>query len=197
MAIRRFSTAEPGVKSNKFWDQDTAQGAVDIIRSETLTGNTISDVKFTNIPQTYQDLFFVVHGRSDFSGTEVLIQSYVNDDFSSLYSATKFEGDGSSNLSTRATSLAGFHLGYVLAGTSTANGFGTVVGNIADYTSSSKNKLALSRSATDRNGSGRTTLMAALYRSTSPVTILGIATYGVGNWVPGSIITLYGIKAGA
>ena len=168
-------------------------GAMVPIRSEALTGS-ISDVKFTSIPQTYQDLFFVVYGRSDYAAADVLVQSYVNDDFSSLYSTTRLEGDGANASSSRSTSNAGYALGYVPGGSATSGIFGSVTGHLLNYTGST-NKTVISRYAADRNGAGRTGFHVGLYRSTSPVTILGIATYGVGNWVAGSQITLYGIRA--
>jgi hypothetical protein len=169
-------------------------GAMVPIRSEALSGS-ISDVKFINIPQGYQDLYFVVYGRSDFAAVDVLVQSYVNDDFNSLYSSTRLEGDGANPSSYRTTANAGYALGYVPGGTSGTNVFGSLTGHILNYSNSSTFKTVISRSAADRNGAGRTNLNVGLYRSTSPVTILGIATYGVGNWVSGSRISLYGVRS--
>lgn len=169
-------------------------GSMVPIGSHTFSGST-SDIEFTNIPQTFQDLFFVVYGRSTFAANSVLIQSYVNNDFSSVYSTTRLEGDGTSSYSSRQTGNAGFHYGYIPSANSTAGAFGSITGHILNYASSTTFKSALSRSAEDRNGGGTTGLYISLYRSTAPITRLGIATYGVGNFVAGSQITLYGIRA--
>jgi hypothetical protein len=168
-------------------------GAMVPIGSQLLTGST-SDVTFVNIPQGYQDLYYVVFGRSDFSAVDVLIQSYVNNAFSS-YSTTFLQGDGSSATSFRTTGNAGYALGYVPGGSSTSGIFGSITGHILNYSNSSTFKTVISRSVSDRNGAGKSNLTAGLYRSTSPVTSFGIATYGVGNWVSGSRISLYGIRS--
>jgi hypothetical protein len=168
-------------------------GAIVPIGSTTFGGST-SDVEFTNIPQVYQDLFFVVYGRGTFGANEVLIQSYANNDFSSIYSTTRLDGDGSSATSSRTTGNSGFHFGYIPSANSTSGAFGSITGHILNYANSTTFKTSLTRYANDRNGAGNTGLYAGLYRSTAAITRLGIATYGVGNFVSGSTITLYGVR---
>lgn len=195
MAIRRFSTAEPGVKSNRFWDQDTAQGAMVPIATQIFVGTT-SDINFTNIPQTFQDLMIVVNGRSSFAANDVLIQSYLNGDFSATtYSNTRLEGDGASANSTRNANTGAVAVGHIPASSASVGVTGSIVYHIFNYTSSTTFKTTLSRWAADRNGAGRTGLFVTLWRNTNALTSVGVATYGLGN-LTGSV-TLYGIKAGA
>lgn len=169
-------------------------GAMVPIGSHTFSGST-SDIEFTNIPQTYQDLFFTVYGRATFAANDVLIQSYVNNDFSTIYSTTRLEGDGTNAYSNRQTGNSGLQYGYIPSANSTTGAFGSITGHILNYANSTTFKTALARHANDRNGGGTTGLYVGLYRSTAPITRLGIATYGVGNFVAGSQITLYGIRA--
>lgn len=169
-------------------------GAMVPIASTTFAGST-SDVEFTNIPQTFQDLYFVVYGRGTFAATQVLVQSYANNDFSTIYSTTRLEGDGTNAYSNRQTGNAGFQYGYIPSANGTAGAFGSITGHILNYKNSTTFKTAISRFADDRNGAGTTGLYVGLYRSTAPITRLGIATYGVGNFAAGSQITLYGIRA--
>jgi len=169
-------------------------GAMVLIASQTFAGST-SDVEFTNIPQTYQDLFYVVNGRGTFAANQVLIQSYANNDFASIYSTTRLDGDGANAQSSRQTGNAGFQFGYIPSANGTAGAFGSITGNILNYSNSTTSKTSISRFADDRNGGGSTGVYISLYRSTAPITRLGIATYGVGNFVSGTTVTLYGIRA--
>ncbi len=169
-------------------------GAMVPIASQTFAGGT-SDINFTNIPQTYQDLFVVVNGRGDYAGTEVLIQSYVNGDFATVYSRTTLTGDGTSPGSERFTAQSGLQFGWIPAANATAGVFGSITAHILNYSNSSTFKTCIGRTAGDRNGTGRVSLTAALYRGTAAITSLGVATYGVGNFVSGTTITLYGIRA--
>ena len=168
-------------------------GAMVPIASVTFTGST-SDFNFTNIPQGYQDLLFVIYGRSDYASNDVLIQSYINGNFASNYSDTTLEGDGTSAYSSRDTNYGAVKIGFLPGGNSTSGIFGSMEYHILNYANSSTYKSTLSRSASDRNGSGKTGLFVSLWRSTAAITSVGVATYGVGNFVSGSTVTLYGVR---
>lgn len=164
------------------------------IATHTFSGST-SDVEFTSIPSTYTDIIAVINGRGAYSAGTVLIQSYLNNDFTTIYSMTTLRGTGSSASSTRSTGFSGLPLGYIPGATATAGMFGTIVAHYQNYANSNTFKTVLSRG---NNTDGQTAAVDAtvgLYRSTSAITRIGIATYGVGNFVSGSTVTIYGVKS--
>lgn len=191
------ATGVGGLKSFNNFNTDYGDfGAYQRIATKLMDGTT-SDINFTNIPQIYQDLFIVVYGRSDYAANDVLIQSYINGDFTStIYSQTRLEGDGASAYSTRTANTGAVACGYIPAGSSTAGIFGSITYHILNYTNTSTYKTTLTRAASDRNGAGRTSLYVNTYRSTAAITSVGVATYGIGNYVSGSRVSLYGIRAG-
>lgn len=190
MAIRRFSTAEPGVKSNRFWDQDTAQGAMVPINSVNVS--TTGSVTLSNIPNTFQDLMLVVSARTDSSSlTSALLR--FNGDTSSVYSSTLLLGNGASPLTERYSNESFNRIGYAIGSSQLASTFASQVIHILDYANTSRFKTIVSRDASDTNGSGIAQLAAALWRNTAAITSITYAT----SIVPGSTVTLYGIKAGA
>lgn len=195
MAIRRFSTAEPGVKSNRFWDQDTQQGAMVPIGSFTANGTQQSAI-FTNIPQIYQHLYIVTNLRSQNGSAQDSYQIQVNNTVD-IYGDTWMRTDGTSATSHRDVSpYYGTPIGNCPSSTATAGVLNSGTAHVFNYASSTSFKTILSRSANDRNGAGDTSLVAAVIRTTSPITVLHVFTSG-SNMFPGSNVSLYGIKAGA
>jgi hypothetical protein len=193
MAIRRFSTAEPGVKSNRFWDQDTQQGAIVPI-TQIVANSPSSGFSFGSFPTWAQDLRFVVQSRN--TGTNGNMNIYFNADVGSgNYSTTFFQGDGSSATSSRNTSQNYFTPTVSAVSTDTTGLFSTLTIDILNW-QSSVFKTILWRYAGDKNGSGTTRLDVSLWRSTSAVTNFTFAP-SASTFAPGSIATLYGIKAGA
>lgn len=191
MAIRRLSTARPGVKSNQFWDQDTAQGAMEPIASSPLGFGAID---FTNIPQTYRDLVVVAQVRGTNAGADEYLLAQFNGS-STGHSWTYLSSDGASASSSR-NSPGGiapgyFYVGLMPGGNATPGLFSTTVMHIGNYTSTIMNKTAVWKFVCDRNGSGQTSIGAALFASTSAITrIILLGSNGTNG-----IATLYGIKA--
>jgi len=168
-------------------------GSVVPLASYVADGTTYG-ATFTNIPQVYQDLFVVVNGRGAYAANTVLIQANINNTFGSNGSQTELKGDGSSATSTRLTNQGGVALGYLPAANATASVFGSMEIHILNYANSTTNKTTLCRYASDYNGAGVTGLTVGLQRPTTAITLLEVATYGVGNLVSGSRISLYGIR---
>jgi hypothetical protein len=195
MAIRRFSTAEPGVKSNKFWDQDTAQGAIEPIATVTFTGTTNTTFQFTSIPQTYQDLMMVVSARN--TTTAITVSQIIpqfNNDGTTNYSYTALRGNGSSATSFRNTNANFTYGGSTPSGNATAGAFGSIVFHILNYKNTTTFKTLIERSAADLNGSGEVDIAVSTWRSTAAIHTISIGqSYGTA-YVPGSTATLYGIK---
>ena len=161
------------------------------ISTTTLSGSSTSDVAFTSIPSTYTDLVVIVSGAGTFSAADVLIQTYLNNGFSG-YSTTWLRGNGSSASSGRQTATSGAYVGYLPAATAAAGSIGNIIINYQNYTNTTTNKTILSRS----NAAGSVLQASvAMSASTSAITQINVATYGVGNFISGSTFTLYGIKA--
>lgn len=190
MAIRRFSTAEPGVKSNKFWDQDTAQGAMVPIGSVNVaSSNSVQFLGFSNIPQTYQDLMLVLNVRSARSGQSAF-NFHITTNSGQLFSGTTLYGDGSTAASSRFSNAYDPTDGSIPAAPATAGVFGSAVSHILNYTNTSYFKTTLTRWASDTNGGGTTGIYANLVRSTSAITALNVYTDFADYWAAGSTATL-------
>jgi hypothetical protein len=198
MAIRRFSIAEPGVKSNKFWDQDTAQGAIEPIATITLNAQNVTTFQFTSIPQTYNDLMMVVSARNTTTSTTISqIIPQFNNDGATTYSYTVLRGTGSGAVGSFRSSNANFtYGGSTSSGTSALGIFGSIVFHILDYKNTTKFKTLLERSAIDLNGSGEVDLAISTWRNTAAINTISIGQSFGTVYAPGSTATLYGIKAG-
>lgn len=193
MAIRRFSTAEPGVKSNRFWDQDTAQGAMEPIVFQNLSNAVVHG--YSNIPQHYQDLVLVINAISN--NDSALVIDNVSGGVSFTGSATWLGGTGSAAYSARSANFSNF-----VAFTTGANAFlkagvpTTIVVHFLNYKSSSQFKNVLVRGNSDANGSGFSWTTVGLIQNLVPITGFNISTQNGSNFLTGTS-ALYGIKAGA
>jgi hypothetical protein len=191
MAIRRFSTAEPGVKSNKFWDQDTAQGAMVPIASLDFANNVTFG--FGNIPQTFQDLMIVINGTVNTSGVLVM------DDFnlgSPTCSHTALLSNGSS-ISTVKLNSNGAALPLTTGSSQTLPNTNSFIIHMLDYANSSRFKTVLSRKSSDNDSTGNLNIITGLVQTTSAITYFKFSTQNLGVWFNSGQATLYGIKAGA
>lgn len=199
MAIRRFSTAEPGVKSNKMWDQDTAQGAKVPIATVTVNSSTgTTGLTFLNIPQTYQDLELVVFGRSARAGLSGM-SYHVTIGSGQLFSTTWFVGDGSTITSSRSTSAYDPTDGYIPGVTGLSGAFGIGVTHILNYANTSYFKTTITNGASNQSSTstGYRSLFVNSQRFTAAVTGINVYTDYADVWAAGTTATLYGIKAGA
>jgi hypothetical protein len=153
---------------------------------------TSAPVNILNIPQTYQDLQFVV--RMANSTANFLSYLYFGS-YGAVYSGTMLYGNGSSALSTRYTNENAVYadspnsLGMVNSTTI----FGAYKYDILDYTNTTTFKTILTRVAADQNGSGYTSAGVHLLRNTSAITA-AFFTFGSGAYSTGSTFTLYGVR---
>lgn len=193
MAIRRFSTAEPGVKSNKLWDQDTQQGAM--VPLAYAVNTSPANIVISNIPQNYKDLMVVISHNTQQPGSIDDYMYFGQNGFSGTnYSVTRLHSDGSSGTSDRTTNSDGI---YAAVRPAFAAGlYGSATYHLLNYSNTSYFKTFIVRNAADKNGSGYAQLSVGTMRSTSAITALLIG--GTGNYPgPGTTVIVYGIKAGA
>lgn len=156
---------------------------------------SVGATAFSNIPQTYRDLYVVTQMRGTNANTVEFAICQVNGT-SSSHSFTGLYGDGSTVASTR-NSPGGiapsfFYLGLLPGGNSTTGVFGTITIHILNYRST-VNKTFLWRLAGDQNGSGQSSMGVGLFASSSPVTSLTI----IGSNGTNGAAALYGVKASA
>lgn len=168
-------------------------GAMVPIAQLTGTGSG-SEVAFTNIPQTFQDLMIVINTVMQ-SSTVGYAYFYLNSYSSPTPSWTRLYGNGTSVVSDRASQVNSgnvFNYSYqALTQTPTSS-----VINILNYSNTSTFKTVLARGAGDVNGSGSTSLTVGLQASTAPITSMNIATFASNAFfTTGSTFTLYGIRA--
>ena len=171
-------------------------GAMVPIATSTLATDA-SVFSFTNIPQTYQDLFISIQWRDTTSGTgnsSVYLTTNAFDGSATPYSQTILYGNGSSALSARATAKPyADTLGFVPKAGNTSGIFGSLTAHFLNYANTSTTKTYLIRTASDLNGSGDTSLTVGLINSTAAITYINLSPQtGI---LAGSTATLYGIRA--
>ena len=142
-------------------------------------------VTFSVIPSTYTDLRLVVNGGASVYGG---FRLRLNGDTASNYSGTYILGTGSgSGSSGRDTSLTYGSAGYPL--TTTLDSMHTV--DFLNYSNATTYKTWLVRSS---DAASITLAQVQLWRSTAAIN--SILLYPAsGNFVNGTTLTLYGIKA--
>jgi hypothetical protein len=168
------------------------------IASQTLSTSAPS-VTFSSIPQGYTDLVLVVSGRTDrTAGFDELKMQY-NFDSSSLYSHTRLISNTASStaISDRTSNSTSHTLGVLASANAgfAASTYTPYVFNIQNYSNSSTFKTTLVRYSEAQNQYGVGTTVG-LYRSTSPITSIQIASNYLSNFVSGSTFSLYGIQVG-
>jgi len=155
------------------------------IATSTVTVNG-SSISFSSIPQTYKHLQIRFYGKSNFSGVAWL---YMDFSGGSYYSHT-YNGDGGSSTSFSGTSGA---IGTISTA-STPNMFGSAIIDIADYTSTTKNKVAKSLTGYDANGSGASAIRSILRTdSTAAISTINLNDGGGGGFIVGTRADLYGV----
>jgi hypothetical protein len=153
----------------------------------TTLGSAATSLTFSSIPSTYTDLRLVFVGATASSDA---INARVNGDTGTNYSDTSLEGNGTAASSQRVSNRTFWSLeGYWQANTNTTIFMQTL--DIFSYAGSTF-KTALGTGSNDKNGSGDTIRTVHLWRSTSAITSITIAS--AVNLVVGTTATLYGIK---
>jgi len=149
----------------------------------TVNGSSIS---FSSIPQTYKHLQIRFYGKSNFSGVAWL---YMDFSGGSYYSHT-YSGDGATPTSFNGTSGA---IATISTG-STPSIFGSAIIDIANYTNTTRNKVAKGLSGFDTNGSGAAALRSILRTdSTAAISTVNLNDGGGGGFVIGTRADLYGV----
>jgi len=157
------------------------------LQSVQLTASS-TNVTFSNIPQTYQDLVVVasVLGVTGAGGTALYFR--FNNDSATNYSHTIIYGNGTSAISERQSNNPYIRVA-ARSGLSDTNPV-TMIGNIFNYSNSTTFKTSISK------GSEASTVVesaAGLWRNTAAITSVSVVADS-GNFAPGSTFDLYGIS---
>lgn len=159
-----------------------AGNTFEAIATQTL-GSAAASVTFSSIPSTYTDLVLIIVGNAGGSTASTM---RFNSDSSSLYSETLVQGDGSSAASYRSSNITN-NWGGSFYNTSTPT---VARHNIMNYANTNTFKTTISRVD---YAAGFTAAAVQLYRSTSAITSITLATGA--NFSTGTTFSLYGIAA--
>jgi len=164
--------------------------------ASTTLGTAASSVTFSSIPGTYTDLRLVIQARVA-SATADYFSARFNGDTGSNYSFTWLGGNTAGAQSGRFANLSQNIIGWATSNTEASTNYALITCDIMNYSNSTTNKTSLSRSSlTD----SRTEAQVNLWRNTSAITSIVLATWGAGtfganNIYAGSTFSLYGITA--
>lgn len=166
-----------------------------LIESKTL-GSAQASIEFTNIPQTFTDLYLVCSLRSD--NADWIANGLIRFNGSSAnFSNRSLIGAQTSVFSADYTTSR--QINSVDAATSTSNTFSSHSIYIPNYTSSNAKSFS-AEGATETGGSSdynELGIMANLWNNTAAITSITIATTANKNFVQYSSVSLYGITKGS
>ena len=163
------------------------------IYTQSATGSATS-ITFNSIPQTFTDLQLVISGRVPANDDSYILQ--FNSDTGSNYSWTRLYGTGSGSASDRGSSTT-YSLGpSITTASNPANTFGNTMAYIPNYTGSNFKQIIWDGVSEANATSATSMLNAGLWRSTSAITSLRIASFYSGAFNTNSTFTLYGITKG-
>jgi hypothetical protein len=151
-----------------------------------------SSYTFSSISGAYTDLILVGSARSDkTTANSDTISFRVNGDTGTNYSNTNITGTGSVANSNRRSTDAQWFFGEIASDGDTAGIFSPFIVQFQNYANTSTNKTVLARI---NNTTIHVRASVGLWRNTAAITSITVYPAG-GNFVSGSTLTLYGIKA--
>lgn len=170
-------------------------GALVLISEQTPSGT--GTVTFSSIAATYRDLRLVIRGRGTTVATSVGVTLVVNSDTGGNYDAQRVSGVSSTASAAQTTATTNLYSNVIAlpAASATADVAGSVDTIIYDYRGTTFQKAAktemalkIGTGASDKNAM----LVASFWRSTAAITQLDVVL-AAGNFVSGSVVSLYGI----
>lgn len=167
------------------------------IASYTVTDSGYSGpIYMLNIPQTFQHLHIRIFGRSKFNAVTSGFYAAVYNSSSSpsSFATHSMHGDGTTVVAASNTGLPYAFAPQAFPGaTATANVFSSLIIDLLDYTSTSKNKTMKMIYGHDRNGSGFTGINSQLFVFNQAVDRFYIDTES--SFAVGTRIDIYGINS--
>ena len=170
------------------------QGAYDALSTVTLSASTAS-ITFAGIPTGYKHLQLRSIARTTAAATDNYCNIIFNSDSAANYSYHNLRTDGGGGV--QASGLASQNAIYLqryAGGNAAASIFGSVIVDILDYSSTSKNKTLRNFGGEERNGAGSVYLVSgAWFNSSSAINSMTL-TPESGSFATNSQFTLYGVK---
>lgn len=163
------------------------------IASQVMANSSNSIVDFTSIPQTFNHLQIRWTVRIAQSSPSYYGVYFNNDTTAGNYIQQGVSGDGASVGSSYITNNQAAIAQCVMPNTThMANNFGTIICDIFDYSSTTKNKAVKWMWGFDSNGSGATGLSANTWLSTAAINRM---TFNSGAlFTAGTRVDVYGIS---
>jgi hypothetical protein len=169
----------------------------ELIASTTVGSGGASNIDFTSIPSTYNDLCL----KYSIRGVAAFTYSYAvytfNNDTSTSTTSRWVIGDGSAAGSSGGSGASTFNriMGAISNGNATANTFGNGEFYIPNYANTSYQKSGSGDGVGESNTTAGFMLLAAtLYPSTSAINRLTLESFNAGGIPQYSSAYLYGIK---
>jgi hypothetical protein len=165
------------------------------IQTVTVASGGASSVTFSSIPQTYKHLEISYVGRSTANGMVYGRMAANGDTTSSNYTAHDFFAYASGAAASHYGNQSGLAIQKFTGSDAPTGSFGMGVATIADYSSTTKNKVSSTWGGVMVNNTSQpeADLVTGVWFSTSAITSLTIQL-STGNFVAGSQFALYGIK---
>ena len=155
----------------------------------TLSGNGVSTITFSSIPQTYKSLQIrAITKSSNFSDVGVRFNGVTTTSYYSHW----LTGNGST---ASASGGAGNRMLSLISTPDLSHtGHGVAILDVIDYASTTKNKVIRSFNGLDRNGAGQIYLSSGALFNTSAISSITIYETGGRTWTTGTSFALYGVK---
>lgn len=167
-----------------------AGNTYEAIATSTTSGSATS-VVFSSIPGSYTDIIAVISGQVNSSSENITLR--FNSDTGTNYSITVLSGNGSTTTSVRNSSQPYASVSYNTGGATTSDR--NYIVQIQNYSNATTNKTFLSRSNAATGSFPGTEAIVGLWRSTAAITTITFGCTGSTNFINGTVISLYGIKA--
>ena len=175
-----FAVAAPGLQVRRI--------------DEVQLGTAAASISFAAITQIFRNLRITVVARGDTAATTVVMQAQFNLDTGSNYDFARFEMSGTTTGTADGLATTSVMLGTIAAASAPANEASQSSIQINHYTNQLFQKTLTAEYAFKSADTAAGTVagkIAGFWRSTAPITRITIAPAS-GNFIAGSIFTLYG-----
>ena len=187
------------------WNTYTAQGQLKQLSaasplapmipiSDTVLGTTQASIT-VNLPSTYQHAQIWVSARSDTAAINSPLRIRFNGDSATNYDNQAMYAQGATITAAESLATASPEIGFLAAASDAAGKWGQSFIDIADYTSTTQEKMATAKGSwVEANATSqvRQGLWTTHWRSTAAITSVTLFP-GSGNFIAGSRVTVYGM----
>ena len=169
-------------------------GAMDALATATVGAGGVTSIDFTGIPSGYKHLQLRISSRLNYANWWASTSMRFNGDSGTNYSYHDLLGEGASAQAQNAVSQNKMYIGWSAGTTTNANVFGSIIVDILDYASISKNKTVRALTGVDGNGGGIISIESNAWYSTTAVNSISIIPNNGTTFQQYSTFALYGVK---